>query len=392
MDLYYILILIFIIILLVIYSYFKLKHPFWSKQPMYHIYNIKLLFQKNRIISNNLPKINKYVNTLNIKTITHNECDKKTQENIVEFIKDNFNNNINYKFIPDYDFIFSYFNFSNKPCYFSIYFKENIEYDVSNNIFDNNDITIGSLLSRPLNINLNNNKFTIYYSEYLCVDKFHRKKNIACELIETHYYDIKNKHQSEHWVGLFKCENIPITTIKPILKTNNYIFNVFDWKQPIYNSLYSYLRINKQNFHLIVNILETNDFELNIIPDYSTLFSLIESNNYAIYSFYYKKEICGIYFFRKTLCSIDDNDIIYDCISSIRINNDCFIKGFHICMFDLCKIEKFKYLNIENMANNSILINEIIKFHKPINNYNNYYYFYNYICDTLDSNHALLLT
>ena len=394
MDIYYILILIFIILFLFIYSYFKLKHPFWSKQPMYHIYNLKLLFQKNTIISNELPELNKFVNTFNIKTLTNRECDKKTELNLVEFIKDNYNNTntTNYKFIPDYDFIFSYFNYSNKNCYYSIYFKENIEYDASNNVFDNKDIIMGSLLSRPLNINLNNSAFLIYYTEYMCVDKFQRKKNIACELIQTHYYDIKNKHNLENTIGLFKCENTPITTINPIIKTTHYIFNVFDWKRPIFNSLYSYLRINKQNFHLIADILQTNDFKLNIIPDYSTLFSLIESNNYAIYSFYYEKEICGIYFFRKTLCYIDEDDIMYECISSINLNNDCFVKGFHICMFDLCKIEKFKYLNIENIANNNVLINEVIKVHKPINNYNSYYYFYNYICDTIDSNDALLLT
>ena len=49
------------------------------------------------------------------------------------------------------------------------------------------------MTGRPLHVVINNGmndaKFDVYYIDYLCVDKSYRKKGIAPEVIQTHYYN-----------------------------------------------------------------------------------------------------------------------------------------------------------------------------------------------------------
>ena len=58
MLLYYILAIICIIILLI--AFFKLKYPFWSKQPVFHFHNIGYWLMPPGIIQHGMPEKNKY--------------------------------------------------------------------------------------------------------------------------------------------------------------------------------------------------------------------------------------------------------------------------------------------------------------------------------------------
>ena len=49
------------------------------------------------------------------------------------------------------------------------------------------------MTSRMLNVSIDNNEFTTYYVDYLCVHKDNRKQGIAQQIIQTHdYYQRKN--------------------------------------------------------------------------------------------------------------------------------------------------------------------------------------------------------
>ena len=48
----------------------KIKYKFWSIQPVFHYYNILYWIYPPGVIQKNVPKINKYVDLINIKTDT----------------------------------------------------------------------------------------------------------------------------------------------------------------------------------------------------------------------------------------------------------------------------------------------------------------------------------
>ena len=57
-----------IILLISIFIAIRLKFQFWAIQPVFHIYDLHHWIFTNKIIDNELPKVNKYVKLLDIET------------------------------------------------------------------------------------------------------------------------------------------------------------------------------------------------------------------------------------------------------------------------------------------------------------------------------------
>ena len=53
-------IILFIIIILLLIAVYKLKFPFWSKQPVFHYHNLYYWMFPPGIIQHNKPTINKF--------------------------------------------------------------------------------------------------------------------------------------------------------------------------------------------------------------------------------------------------------------------------------------------------------------------------------------------
>ena len=53
-------IMIIILILITLYLYYKFKHPFWSRQPVFHIHNLLYWYDPPGIIQQGKPERNKY--------------------------------------------------------------------------------------------------------------------------------------------------------------------------------------------------------------------------------------------------------------------------------------------------------------------------------------------
>jgi len=62
----YYFIFLFIILFLLIRAYLRIKHSFWSIQPVIHSYDVFKLFYKSGIIKKELPEINKYCDFINL--------------------------------------------------------------------------------------------------------------------------------------------------------------------------------------------------------------------------------------------------------------------------------------------------------------------------------------
>ena len=73
---------------------------------------------------------------------------------------------------------------------------------------------IGVITCRPLYITHLNHYFSVYYVDYLCIHKHHRKKGIAPQLIQTLGYQ-HSKETRKHHIYLFKKET-NITGIVPL--------------------------------------------------------------------------------------------------------------------------------------------------------------------------------
>ena len=362
----------FIFLIIFFFIYIRLKYKFWAIQPVFHFYDFHYWFRNVGIISTKLPEKNKFTNCHNIKTYT--SLTDNQWKNITAFIQLNYLKNKNNIFHPNIENIKNYFIGHNHPIYWSIYKINEIIHDTKNN-----------------NI-IENNKIIGIMSSYLCVDKYHRKKNIAPQLIQTHEYNQSHSNKKIS-VSLFKREE-ELTGIIPLTCYDTYCYNISDFADSSkLNMNIKLLTCDKQNIYYFYHFMKENSYKWNIyiFPTISNLYNLIFTKNIFIKMLIVDTEIVAVYIFKKTCTYLDKNKEVLSCIGSINgtyLNDDEFIDGFKISIFSLLNINKnIHFLSIENVSDNQIL-----------NNYTNYlfksptaYFFYNFAYSPFKSNKCLII-
>ena len=440
-------ILFYLFITLIIYIictfiYIKLRYRFWSCQYIYTNYSYFNKFYKNKIINDELFKKNKFTNTFDITFIKNNNIDKNTYTNIVNLLIDNYLTTDNFITKNDKDF----YNNNNieykindnvlKKCIFndktniSIFFKSDYNFNKNLNVFDKNNM-LGIIQSNKLYLNFYKEKIKeeIHNIEYLCISNSNYKnknKNIDYQLFQTHLYylnnDVKNKSKNKlnnrkniKKIYIFKIKNINNKFLVPLIKYNNYLYdinifkkskkaqntsknlnlrksihnNIRENKNDILNNIFKVILINQQNFNIFVNLFEECkfNFDISILNNLQTILNKVIYKNIFIFALLqYDTPLC-IYIFQNNYICFNDRNTIH-CISSINncINNNVFINGFYDCLNILVQKYNFTYLYIDNLSYNYLLISNISNKIKVIETNTYYYILYNYIYDTYQSN------
>jgi len=386
---------ILISILLCIVSFFiyvRLKFKFWALQPVFHFYDIHYWFINIGVINHYLPEKNRYVNLKKIKTKTYDQIDELTKKQAITLIQLNYLQNKENKFFPKSENILPYFIGHSTNTFWSYFIEPEILIDNKSSKTIEEDKIISVMTSRPLHVIINSGrndaKFDVYYVDYLCVNKNWRKKNIAPQMIQTHEY-VQSHNNRNICVSLFKREE-ELTGIIPLTVYKTYCFNMINWGIPIVlEPRITLLTCDKQNMYYLYTFINdisknktTKIWDIIIYPDISNLIELVKTNNLFIKMLVVDGNIVAVYIFRKTCIFIEKDKEIISCICSINgsvLTNDEFIKGFKISLWSIIKEHNnFKYLTIEDISDNTCIINNIcIKTH-PIVVSPMAYFFYNF--------------
>ena len=383
--------------------YFRIKYGFWISQPVFHCYDILYMVFPRGIINSEMPKINKYTNFKNINTQVYSEISELKITQFTNFIKMNYLRNGDNIFIPNKENIMSYFKGHNFPSFFSFYTEDRSIQDLNNNTIITDKNIIGLITSRPLHVTINNinnkslikNDFYVYYADYLCVDKFHRKKGIAPQLIQTHEYNQRHKNPNII-ISLFKRED-ELTGIMPLCIYKTFGFDVLKWQKPSkLPAIYSIIEICKQTMHLLLEFMIENKvkFDIIIVPEVANLLELINSKNLFVNVILFKDKICCAYFFKKTCTLIEKNMEVLSCIASINndiLSNDIFIHGFKIIFWNIAEKYNFGFSAIEDMSHNNVIIQNIILKTRPQIISPCAYFFYNFAYPTFNKNNSFIL-
>ena len=388
-----------ILIVFTIYIYIHLKYGFWVLQPVFHVYDFKYYLNAPGIIDNSLPKKNKYTNFKDIDTILFTNLTSIQKNKFTNLIKINYLRNKDNIFSPRSENIFPYFIGHNDKCFITFYYQDSHMVDLKNgNLVTNREI-IGSITSRPMNIIINNykynkhNKFTAYYVDYLCIDKLHRKKGIAPQIIQTHYHN--QRHINKNIVvSIFKRED-ELTGIVPLCVYTTYGFPVDKWVKPFdLSGEYKLLEINQQNFRHLYDFIKINNnkFDIIITSDIPNLLELIKTKNIFVYVILCDEEILCCYFFRKSCVQITKGLEVLSCFASIcNCEIDIFIQGFKISFWKIAAENFFGFAAIENISHNDIIINNIMLKTVPLIKSPTAYFFYNFAYSTFKPEKCLIL-
>ena len=389
-----------IVIIVIFFLYIRLKYKFWALQPVFHFYDVYYWFINVGVIRKELPEKNKYVNLKKITTKVFEEIDEVTKKQIVTLIRLNYLRNGENVFNPKKENIDAYFIGHNAKTFWSYFSEKEMLIDnKTGKIIEENKI-IGVMTSRPLHVKINSIKdssFDVYYVDYLCVNKDWRKKNIAPQLIQTHEYN-QCYNNKNIFVSLFKREE-ELTGIIPLTIYKTYCFPV---KNDLLhdNQLDAKIKLltgDKLNVYYLYNFMNEmkKKFEITIYPAISNIVELIESKNLFIKMLVIGGNIEGVYIFRKTCTYIENEKEILSCICSIngnKLTNEEFIKGFKMSLWSIIKDNKnFKYVIVEDISENTCIINNIcIKTH-PIAISPMAYFFYNFEYNSFKSGKCLII-
>jgi predicted GNAT family acetyltransferase len=252
------------------------------------------------------------------------------------------------------------------------------------------------MTSRPLHVTIHNRddaSFDVYYVDHLCVDTMYRKRGIASQIIQTHHYNQRH-HNRKIAVSLFKREDV-LTGIVPLCVYSTYGFDMETWRKPI--DLVSYIALvecGKTNIHILLDFLQeqTSWFDICIIPEVSNIVNLIATKNIFIYMIVIDNKVKCAYFFRKLCTFIRDKCEAIGCFASINnYDNDVFIHGYKVALWNICEKEGCSFAVVENISHNHILINNLKIKTKPSIESPTAYFFYNFAYHTFSSQRTLIL-
>lgn len=379
--------LYFIASILVIYivgfMYFRIKHPFWSIQPVFHMHNLRYWCIPPGIINHGTFPMTKYYDPLCVDVKPFDQLSDYQIQSFIQLIKRHYLREKELVYNPTKTNVLSHFNQHNHNCYYSAYYTNEPIYDASSKKFIHKRSELGSLTSRPLHVSLFNNEMICHYVDYLCVKETSRKKNVAPKIIYTYALEISKK-QKESPVFLFKREG-ESTAIVPLVTYNVFTFDNTYWKSNVrFPEPYKLTRINGSNASLLFRVIDQckSKFDCFIMSNISNIEHLIQENVLQPYIIHNKDDIVAVYFMKET-CVTFNNEGSIDCIGSILLQEE-FIEFFELGFMEIvCQRKrednnKERYINIENISHNHKFLGALMNRFTPIYYVPNAYYFYNF--------------
>lgn len=365
-------------------------------QPVFHIYDFGYMLKSPGIINDYLPEKNKYTNFKNIETIVFAELTSFQIQRFVSLIRNHYLQNNDNIFSPLSENIVPYLTGHNDKTFVSFYNEDNILMDLKKGTSVTEKKVVGAMTSRPVYVVINNGdkeaKFCAYYVDYLCVDKFHRKKRIAPQLIQTHHYNQRHVNK-DIVVSIFKRED-ELTGIIPLCVYSTYGFPVTTWTKPVeLSGEYKLLEINAQNFHFLFSFIREHSkkFDIVIHTEVTNIIELIKTKNIFIYTIIVDDTIICAYFFRKSCVQVEKGMEVLSCYASIsNTDDDIFIQGFKISFWKIAAENYFGFAAIEDISDNYIFINNIKERTKPLIVSPTAYFFYNFGYPTFQSNKVFI--
>lgn len=384
-----------VVLICLAYIYIRIKFGFWALQPVYHVYDVGYYFRSPFVIEPGIPPKNKYINFKEVDTTQVENWTSIQQQRFLNLVRTHYLQNADNVFSPTWDNIAPYFVGHRAPCFASFFYKDHLILDVKKGTTNTDRRMVGAITSRPARVLLSGRSLDVYYVDYLCVDKAHRKKNIAPQLIQTHHYNQRVLHK-DIVVSLFKRED-ELTGIVPLCVYPTYGFPVTTWTKPAdLPAHYTCLSITSHNYRFLHDFLHLHQhqFKVTIQTSSANLMELLKTGNVLATAIVCDDQWLACYFFRKTCVEVEKGLEVLSCFASVQGNCDLpvFVQGFKISFWKMAEKGFFGFSAIEHIGHNVALTHNIMLKTKPTIVSPTAYYLYNFVHPSVPSEQVLCLT
>ncbi len=418
-QLVFVFLILFIVICLL---WFRWKHRFWIKQPVFHAYKLHYWLYPPGIIDRPVPKMDEYYDPM-IRFSDFDKLEQYETDNIIDLLKGHYLQTEDIKYQPSRNSVIPYFKGHNYPSYISFSYKRKAVLDFRNKQVLQKTKPTCIMTTRPMELEYKHKNIThnllIYYVDYLCTRRDHRKKGITQQNIYTHYVNYR-KQTPKNMINFFKREG-PQSVYIPMVIYFSYGFSLKRWKQPQpFNPFIKCVPVGKNNMHILQNFLHDNKsrFTTSIIPEMGNIQSLIVTQNYFCFLLMYNDNPIACYFFRNAVTfyseyaksrDVPDRRLrekmerrgnSLELIASINgldnnvENEKLFVQGFYHSLYQILLKKSFQHrvLVIENISNNNRILKNVMKKYKSIFRVQTGYYYYNFALLPEESKNVLVIT
>ena len=374
-----------IALLLSIKAYLKIKHPFWSQQPVFHFYNLWYWLKPPGVIDRTKPKMSRFVDLLSVQFSKINEVPNSTIDRFIGFVRSNYLRSSDCNYTPSKNQVLPYFYGHRYKSFLSLY--QSLE----------NGNILGAMTTRPVYLTHKNKLRSVYYVDYLCVKRSHRKKDIAPTVIQTHHYQQRRQEPSIH-VSMFKREG-SLTNIVPLCVYNTRTFEIRDilkdWSTPnLSDYRITHVTSNLTIFDQIF-ASEKHRFDYFIESDLINLNHLIETKNIFVFCLHAANQTLGLLFFRDLKCKYRDGNsfslfaslgnmypeaMAWGAMESLKILTNKSKSLQYICIEEIGDTQNWLELAVGKIGVRDILPPSPTA-----------YYMYNYAAKTIESNKATII-
>jgi len=386
-------VIVSVVLVIVLYTYIRISYGFWFYQPVFHLYDFYSYAFPCGIVEHGMPAYTKFTNLQDIQmhSVADIQGDHRFQQ-FVNFVNSHFLRDADASFSPKVENVLPYFTNNKHPSFVSFYYKNELLQNATTTKLVKSKKIIGVMTTRPIQIKINSYKkeggsFYAYYVDYLCVHKDHRKKGVAPEIIQTHYYQQRRQNSVIH-ANLFKREG-ELTGIVPLCVFPSYMYPLnYELMDGRPQDWYKNVRCSAKNLHFLMEFVKEHSlmFDITICTDLSNILDLINTENYYIeyvVDTANRESVVACYFFKKACVSIDRNKQLLTCVASIKsdaLSRDQFMECFKKAMFSVR--QSYTHVVVECISHNTILADEIAKYTPPFAQCPNAYFFHNFVYNT----------
>ena len=396
---------ILIFVFLTTWLMIKRKYGFWYYQPVFHLFDIHYNFFSPQVIRKNLPVKIKFTRTDLVKVKPFQEWNLIQLHCFCRFVLQEFYVQGDNRFVPQRENILPYFEGHNEPCFLSLMQVPELLQEEKNHRVIQSQKMVGVMTSRPIELIFFPSKTTVplYYVDYLCVAKSHRKKGVAPQIIQTHEY-VQRHSNTRRAVSLFKREG-DMTGIVPLCAYTASCFSLYKMikSQSKSNLSYGVVLATKQTLHLVMHFLKENQWKMDCMgwPSLQNIMALIETSNLFLSFFKVHDQIQSLYVFKKSCMEIQQGREALTCVGSLKSDKQVqsmFVHGFYESLHLIVEQQNqqkkggFYLLVVEAISDNVSLLEDILKnTKKPLHTAPCAYFLYNYLHTPLSAEKVLMI-
>lgn len=389
---------------LVIFAALRLMYPFWSIQPVFHVYDFWRYFCKTPTIIRNKPMPSKYTDPVHITTRSFLDISENELSKIVDLMQCHMMGSENAVYQINLDIWQAWMKEHTDPCYVSVY--QTFDFQMVPRI-DSSSVEVfsvekcprllGSACSRPVHLHFSyentRTTYKAYFLDHICVSRHHTKsKNLGHYLIQNHIYT-QMFQTPEIQISILKKEGDSCLGAVPLTSCTISTFCLYPVKLPSMKHGFVCKQIHSQTQNILSEFLESlsgtsgSSNKCAIYLNIGSIVHLMQKNLCFVYALQYKSKTFAMYLFKDTKIQYDEigEGCVLECMASfthfysVDYWDDVFFAGFLSAIYDIQSQQKggFAGLRIHPLGHSHKINDRWLGKYKPIFQTPCSYYLYN---------------